>query len=445
MPRTRVNCPNCRQPVIADVDQLFDVGTDPTAKQKVLSGFINMIQCPNCGYQGSLATPIVYHDPQKELLLTYFPPEMGTPVNEQERIIGPLITRVTNSLPQEKRKAYLLRPQTMLTIQSLVERILEADGITREMIQAQQERLSLIQRLMNTSDDQIADIAGQNDTLIDAEFFNLLSRLIEASSVGGDAESAQRLGELQRNLLPITTFGRQIQEQTQEVEAAVHSLQEIGQELTREKLLDLIIKAPNETQLSVLVSMTRQGMDYPFFQLLSDRIDRARGEGRTRLIELRELLLEMTSQIDKHNEARVAQAGRLLDAMLESVNIRDAVMQSLPMIDEFFVQALEDGLDTARKQGDLEKIAKLKEIDKVLQEVSAPPPEIALIEEMLAAPDERSLQDLVNTHKKEITQEFLDILSSLVARSQSGEPPELAERLEILYRMALRVSMEANL
>jgi hypothetical protein len=147
MPKTRINCPNCRQPIMADIDQLFDVGQDPAAKQKILSGSFNLAACPNCGFKGMIATPLVYHDPNKDLLLTYFPPELGLPINEQERIIGPLITRVTNSLPQERRKAYLLQPQSMFTLQTMLERILAADGITKEMIQAQQERMNLMQRL----------------------------------------------------------------------------------------------------------------------------------------------------------------------------------------------------------------------------------------------------------------------------------------------------------
>ena len=52
-----LTCPNCRQPILADVEQLFDVGVDPSAKQRFLSGAVNIVQCPNCGYQGSLATP----------------------------------------------------------------------------------------------------------------------------------------------------------------------------------------------------------------------------------------------------------------------------------------------------------------------------------------------------------------------------------------------------
>ena len=158
MPRTRINCPNCRQPIVADVQQLFDIGEDPSAKAKLLSGAVNFVQCPNCGYQGSLATPIVYHDPQKELLLTFVPPELGLPRDEQERLLGQLINQSVNRLKPEQRKAYLLQPQAHLTMQGLIERILEADGITREMLQSQQQKLAFLQRLLTASD---TDVQGE--------------------------------------------------------------------------------------------------------------------------------------------------------------------------------------------------------------------------------------------------------------------------------------------
>ena len=153
MPQTQINCPQCRQPIVADINQLFDVGENPQAKQIFLSGGFNLAQCPHCGYQGMLSMPLVYHDPEKELLLTYFPPEMGLPLEEQQKSIGPLINRVVNNLPQEKRKGYLLNPKTMLTLQVMLETILEGDGITKEMIQAQQDRINLIQRLLEAKDD----------------------------------------------------------------------------------------------------------------------------------------------------------------------------------------------------------------------------------------------------------------------------------------------------
>src|SRR5690606_15501370 len=131
--------------------RLFDLSSNPQAKESLLSGSANNFQCPNCRYQGVYPTPIVYHDPDKELLLTYFPPELHTPVTEQERTIGPLIKKVMDDLPPAKRKAYLFKPQTMLTRQRLLETILEADGVTPEMMKAQQEKLLFLQQLVNLS------------------------------------------------------------------------------------------------------------------------------------------------------------------------------------------------------------------------------------------------------------------------------------------------------
>ena len=96
MPRTQMNCPQCQTPILADVQQLFDVGAHPQDKQIFLSGAHNIAQCENCGFQGMLATPIVYHDPEKELLLTFVPAEIGLPRDEQEKLIGGLINQAVN-------------------------------------------------------------------------------------------------------------------------------------------------------------------------------------------------------------------------------------------------------------------------------------------------------------------------------------------------------------
>jgi hypothetical protein len=447
MPRTRINCPNCRQPITADIEQLFDVSADPSAKQKLLSGMVNLVQCPNCGYQGNLATPIVYHDAEKELLLTFVPPELGIPRDEQERLIGSLINQVVNRLPPEQRKGYLLRPQANLTMQSLVERVLEGEGITREMIQAQQERLNLLQRLLTASGSDVRiEIIKQEENLVDADLFTLLNRLGESAAVSGDQDAAKRLEEVQAELLEHTPFGQQIKEQSQEVEEAVKSLQEAGKELTREKLLEIVIKAPTDVRLSALVSLARPAMDYTFFQLLSERIDRARDKGRGRLIELRERLLELTRQFDAQMDARANEARGMLNEILDAEDIAQATAQNLPSIDEFFLQVLNAEMESARSHGDLDKVGKLQQVVNVLQQASAPPPEIAFIEELLDAQDDQATRQLMEEHKDQITPEFLQMLSGLLAQvQQSGQDSELLQRLQNLNRQALRFSMEINL
>jgi hypothetical protein len=48
-------------PVTATMEQLFDVGRDPGAKRRFLSGRFNIINCPNCRYRGRWR-PLLYHD-----------------------------------------------------------------------------------------------------------------------------------------------------------------------------------------------------------------------------------------------------------------------------------------------------------------------------------------------------------------------------------------------
>ncbi len=81
MPQTQISCPRFRQMIAANVEQLFDVTHEPASKQRLLSGQSNYARCPHCGYEGRLATPVIYHDNEKELLLTFFPPELGLPLN----------------------------------------------------------------------------------------------------------------------------------------------------------------------------------------------------------------------------------------------------------------------------------------------------------------------------------------------------------------------------
>lgn len=444
MPKTQVSCPNCRQPVTADINQLFDMNVDPQAKSRLLSGAANMIQCPSCGYQGALASPIVYHDPEKELLLTFVPVEMGLPRNEQERLIGSLINQVIAKLPQEKRKGYLLNPKATLTMQGLVERILEADGITREMMQAQQLRMNLLQRLANASDQAgLEAIAREEDALIDADFYNLLNRLIEISLAQGDQQGAQLLGRLQQALLPITTYGKEIQAQSKEVEAAINDLRAAGDQLNQEKLLELILNAPNETRLNALVSFARAGLDYTFFDLLSKRIEAAADAERTRLSDLRARLLEMTQEIDKAREEQRQEMRKAIEAIAASSDIPQAMSQILGGIDDSFVRELQTMQEEARTAGDLDKSGRYGQMLQTLQEASAPP-QMAIIEEYLEQNDEAGRQAWLEEHDAELTQEVVDLMANIamqVQQAQTTEERAFAEQIIAAQRQMLRYTM----
>ncbi|MBH28381.1 MAG: hypothetical protein CL789_04005 [Chloroflexi bacterium] len=91
-----VNCPRCKQRITVDIDQILDVAVDKDIKQRLLSGNINIIDCPLCSFHGMATTPIIYHDPEKELLLTYTPAELNIPLPDKEQLFGALTRTIVN-------------------------------------------------------------------------------------------------------------------------------------------------------------------------------------------------------------------------------------------------------------------------------------------------------------------------------------------------------------
>ncbi len=447
MPQTRTLCPRCRQPVMADINQLFDMNTDPQAKQTLLSGQFNLIQCPSCGFQGMLPTPIVYHDAEKELLLTFFPPEIGLPLNEQEKLVGPMINKVMNQLPQEKRKGYLLRPQTMLSMQHLVERILEGDGITKEMIQDQQKKIDLIRTLMVTPADDRAKILETESGLVDETFFAIFSRLMEAAVMSRDEKSTREFGEIQQLLLEKTKIGQDIKKQNDEAEAAMNSLKEASKSgLTREKLVDLIVESPSEIRTATLVRLARSGLDYAFFQILSGKIDKANGDEKDRLTKLRESLLKMTAELDLELQEQAAKIKQVLDKIVSSPDIEKTTEQILPAVNELFIDVLQQELQTAREKSDLERGGKLQKIVDVIQKASAPPPEYALLEKLLATENDEQMKTVLESQPEMISPEFIQLITGVISQAETqGEDPAVLNQLRSVHRLALRMSMQKNM
>jgi hypothetical protein len=451
MPQTQIACPRCRQMITANIEQLFDVTQDPQAKQRLLGGVSNMARCPHCGYQGRLAAPIVYHDNEKELLLTFFPPELNMQLNEQERLIGPMIKQVTDRLPPEKRKGYLLKPIPNLTYESMIQTILSKDGITPEMLKEQQDRVQVIERLLQASSKDVrSELIKQNLNLFDEQFFALFSRLAQSAAGSGQEPVARAMVDLQNQLLEETEFGRNLKESVGELEAATKALQEVGQGLTREKLLDIVLQSPGDARIRAYATIARGGMDYQFFQLLSDRIDQASGDEKARLESTREKLLDFTNEIDKQMEARYKQAQDFVDSLLEQDDIDKAVRDNLNNFTQDAVEVVNQMLRQASEKNDYTRMGKLQKMVEILREVSAPP-EVAFIEQLLDAPDDGTLDQMLDANKDLLNDQFMEALIGLVAQvdqaSEQGNPEAkaLGEKLSKVYKTALKYSMKRNI
>jgi len=452
MPQTQISCPRCRQIIPANVEQLFDVTHEPASKQRLLSGQSNHARCQYCGYEGRIPTPVVYHDNDKELLLTFFPMELGMPVNEQEKMIGPLIKQVMDRLPPEKRKAYLLKPQANLTYESMMETILNKDGITPEMIKSQQERVQLVERLLQvTSADVRTELLKQNEKIIDEQFFALFSRIAQNAMQSGQEPIARALVDLQKQLLEETAFGRQLKESVGELEAATKVLQDAGQSLTREKLLDFVLEAQSDSRIRAYVQLARGGMDYVFFQNLTEKIEKASGDEKTRLESIREKMLKYVAEVDKQLEARFKQATDFVEALLKEEDVEKVTRENIEGFTQDSVEVVNQLLRQASEKNDYTRMGKLQKMVQVLQEASAPPPEVAFIEQLIQAPDDAAVEKMLADNDAVINDQFLEALSGLVAQmeaqSEQGNPEAqaLSQRLGEVFKIALKYSMKKKM
>ncbi len=436
MAQTVTTCPRCHSQMAANIQQVFDLYNDPADKDRLLSGQVNVAVCPSCGYRSAVGVPLVYHDPEKELLLTYFPAEAGVAINEQERILGPLINQVVNRLPMEERKGYLLQPQSMLTYETLLEKVLEADGITKEMLKEQEDKVKLLRRLLTASDESIPEIISQEVAQIDQAFFGLFSNLQSSAVQMQDQASLKKLKTIQDILLKETPYGRELKVKADSTQKALTDLQELGEKLNRDSLLDLVIAAGDDTYLQTLAGLARNGMDYEFFSKLTAKITQAEGEEKERLTATREKLLNMTAQIDTAIAEQKSLRKQVFDALIKEENLEEGVAKYARAIDDAFMEVAHAELDDARKKGDFMRSGKVQKLLDTIEAMSKMPPEIEFLEQLVEKNDVAEITAMIDENKDKVNDAFKQLLETFIGQVKAiPEQKELLDKLELIQKI----------
>jgi hypothetical protein len=119
---------------------------------------------------------------------------------------------------------------------------------------------------------------------------------------------------------------------------------------------------------------------------------------------------------------------------------------------EMFVQVLQQALQDANRKNDSERMPKLQQVVAVLQQASAPPPELELLEQFLGAPDEASLNKLIEENADKLTPEFSGVVASIINRTEGegGEAPsdeekQVMEKLQAVYKAVLKFTMKKSM
>jgi hypothetical protein len=438
--QTTIRCSNCGQPFNAIVRTLVDPSRDQEGKAMLLANQLNMAQCPQCGAVNTISTPLLYHDAEKELLVAYVPMELNLNKDGQERVIGDLL----KMLPKENFKGYMFNPKRALTMQGLLELVLEADGITPEMIQAQRDRINLVQEFMDADPQQLPALIQQHDQAIDLQFVQTLSVMVQRLAQSGRRDIAEQIINVQNALMQFSTFGQnmlqQQAEQEQVVEEVAFEIENLGEKPQRKDFLALAQKyQDDEMRLQALVGLVRPVFDQGFFQEMTTAISKAPADERPDMEDLRDRLEALCAVIDQQAQMQIQNAVALLQQMLENPDHIDEIIdENLPLIDNTFMSVLTANIEEMERRQEINISARLKTIyEKVLDAMqSQMQPELQFVNQLLTADSEEAASQLVRTQAKGFGEPLLEVMDAvsdmLTAQGQAG----LARRLSTLREEA---------
>jgi len=167
-------------------------------------------------------------------------------------------------------------------------------------------------------------------------------------------------------------------------------------------------------------------------------------------------LLAFTKEVDEEIAVRTEIAIKNVEAVLQADDVRQALEQNIGAVDEYFMQAVTQSLEKARKEGDLDHSSRLQQIMDIINELSSPPEEIKLIEKFLEiSDDEIKLKSTIDEHGEDITTELIQMVNVILTQTlesvkqakgkEKEEQEEVLSRLQPVYDAILGYSMRRSM
>jgi hypothetical protein len=198
----------------------------------------------------------------------------------------------------------------------------------------------------------------------------------------------------------------------------------------------------------MLVAFGRPLLDYIFFQSLTSEIEAASGEEeKERLTKLRKEILDIRDQLDREAQALYAARAALLRDLLTSDNPRELARRRITEIDDAFLNVLGANLQEAQKAENEDALNALHEIWNVVIGLmeEAMPPELRLINRLMAAEDEVTIERLLEENRNLVTQRMAQFVEQSEAETREEGDTETAEQMALVLKRMRRMLAEEML
>lgn len=436
-----VSCPSCGTRFQAPIEQVLDVRVDPTTKNRVLSGSVNVAVCPSCGNGGALNLPFIYHDPEREVALLYLPIDSGPTEVERQKAAGRLTRQLMDAMPLEERKGYLLQPETFISVESLVKRLFEIEGISEADMARSQEQREFVAALLEAPQESWPEMVAERSSLVDVSLFAFVEYILQLVSASGQQTTdTAKVEALHEYLVAETEAGRTLARRSEVV-------RRFAENPSRDSLLGALIEAPDDDTVQLLVGSGIQFMDYAFFQALNQRIEEATStEAQQKLQTLRRSILDQRDELTKQSESELRDRAGLLRALTLTDDPRKMANSHLSELDDLFFAVLGAQINEAQKADDDVTLDELNRVARAVNEVmeSTMPLEISITRRLMAAPSDEQLDKQLNSIRELLTPAFLQFLGALQESLAAQGQDEAAARVSNIQTRAQQIAPAAS-
>ncbi|VAW30793.1 hypothetical protein MNBD_CHLOROFLEXI01-3165 [hydrothermal vent metagenome] len=434
--QTQLTCPQCGTPYSAEVHQIVNSKRNPELKQQLLNGTLNVAVCPSCGAGGQMATLLLFHDPEHEMFMVHMPQDLNLDQAQREQMIGQLTKQAMDATPPEERRAYMFQPEIMLNWQTFMEKVLQTEGITPEMIAHQKSQSELLQTLIKADQDVQDVLLTERADEIDETFFAMLQSFMDMASQTNSEQDLLKITNLRYRLMTETAAGRRMEQQ----QMALHKLSQDAKKqggLSPAILLEHILA--NQEQPHVVDGLVRAGqgaLQYEFFSLLTAEIEKVEAAGdkaaAARLTAMREDLLKLYEGMQQQGQNMIEAALETLNLILQAPDKNQALAENVNKIDEAFMSVLVAKMNEAEQKDDIPQFQALNEIHALIyaQMEQTLPPHVQLLNQMVRAESPDEQVQLLNENESLISEELVQMIDQVLGQAEGGGQEELNGRLQ---------------
>lgn len=433
---TQLTCPQCGTPYTAEVHQVVDSKHTPQLKQQLLNGQLNVAICPKCGAGGQMATLMLFHDADHEMFMVHVPQELNLNQVQREQMIGQLTKQVMDEMPPAERRAYMFQPQIMMNWQTFMEKVLETEGITPEMIARQKKQSELLQTLMKADKDVQDVLLKERAGEIDETFFAMLQQFVDMASQMQDNKQMVKLTNLRARLMTETAVGRRMEQQ----QMALHKLSREAKKqggLSPEMLVAHIVANQEQPHVVDALVMAGQGaLSYEFFSLLTAEIEKVEKAGDktavSRLTNLRGDLLKIYEGMQQQSQNMMKEALDTLNAILEAPDKEEALMANVEKIDEAFMAVLVAKMNEADQKKDMASFQALNEIHGLIydQMERTLPPHVQLLNQLVRSESPEEQVQLLDENEEFVSDDLIQLIDQVMEQAGDRGQDDLNGRLQ---------------